>query len=753
MANKNYLFGFGERLTARIEPPKMKPTKSHPYTIEESVERLAAPLKKAVNTLMALPDEACPNDEVVTPVIIHPSYISKSYFPESLLKAYSLRSVGSRPERVKPSKVTQKKVKESYLTTKLFLAGTKSNFFEFANNISMLDTKVIPFSSLEDDDLKWLEDFRKIEHVEAFQRGDRVHNSSAVHANEYLYEVALHCSNDKSDSFILDSFITYGKGIGAKVAVDRRVYAQGLCFLPVEISKEKISLLEQFAFVRVIRRMPTLASRKKRRMAQRQIQYDLPKVPALDTSIRAAIFDGGLPANSLLMPWVNYRDLVNHHTSDPDDLSHGEAVTSAYLFGPIEAGKAINPPFSKVDHYKVFDQELDLHEDLFDVLDRITSVLTQKEYDFINTSLGPHLPIEDDEVHVWTATFDQMLANGKTLAAFAVGNDGDLDKASGNARIQVPSDCVNGLAVGASDSASPAQWRRAEYSSIGPGRSPGFVKPDIVAFGGSNNEPFYVVDSRISPKAQGELGTSFSSPLALRLASGLRSTLGSRLNPLTCKALLIHHSEDGGYPTGEVGWGRVPLEVETFLTSDNSTAKIIYQGTLEPSKYVQAKIPMISDLEGFVTVKATFCFACDINSQEPSNYTNSGLVVTFRPDITDIEENEQGNAGLPKSQTFFSSSELFPTEADLRGDAHKWEPVLHNQKRKRGSSFNEPVFDIHYVAREGASNTNKGKPIPYTLVVSVHAPKVPDLYNKIALKYRTQLEILQPIAIEIQRET
>jgi hypothetical protein len=149
---------------------------------------------------------------------------------------------------------------------------------------------------------------------------------------------------------------------------------------------------------------------------------------------------------------------------------------------------------------------------------------------------------------------------------------------------------------------------------------------------------------------------------------------------------------------------------------------------------------MINDLDGLVTVKATFCFSCEINSQEPSNYTNSGLIVTFRPDISNLDV----------TQTFFSSAELFPSESDLRSDAHKWEPVLHNSVRKRGSSFNDPVFDIHYVARDGASQATSAKAIPYTLVITVHAPNEPNLYNKIAQKYRTQLEILQPIAVEIQ---
>lgn len=740
MANKNFLFGFGERLTASIEPPKIKPTKSHPYTIEDAISRLSTPLEETVGSLLQLPELACPDGQVVTPVTIHPSYLSKSYFPEALLRAYDLRSVGSRPAKISPEKITQKKAKESYLTTTLFIAGKKTNFENWSSNIIFMRDGEVDLSTLDEIDIKWLEDFRKIEDIHPFHTGERIKKSKEAHSNERLYEVAIHCSDAKEDSFILDSFLHYAKKVQVDVDVDRRIFAQGLCFLPVEATKKEIALLEKFAFLRVIRRMPIVGVRKTRRRARKQVEYELPKVAASDLSIRTAIFDGGLPENSHLLPWVNYKDLVGHGEPDEEDLSHGEAVTSAFLFGPIESGKPVQPPFSNVDHYKVYDQQLDVDENLFDVLDRVTSVLKQKEYDFINLSLGPHLPIEDDEVHAWTATFDQLLSNGKTLASFAVGNDGDLDRDSGNARIQVPSDCVNGLAVGASDSTSPGQWRRADYSSIGPGRAPGFIKPDLIAFGGCEKEPFFVVDSRISPKAQGELGTSFSSPLALRVSSGLRSTLGNRLIPLGCKTLLIHHTDNGNHPVADVGWGRISNDVETFLTSDDSTAKIIYQGTLEPSKYVRARIPMISGLAGMVTVKATFCFSCEINSQEPSNYTNSGLVITFRPDIN--------NADV--TQPFFSSAKLFPSESDLRNDAHKWEPVLHNSVRKQGVNFNDPVFDIHYVARDGASKATSAKSIPYSLVITVHAPKEPNLYNKIAQKYRTQLEIMQPVAIEIQ---
>jgi hypothetical protein len=139
----------------------------------------------------------------------------------------------------------------------------------------------------------------------------------------------------------------------------------------------------------------------------------------------------------------------------------------------------------------------------------------------------------------------------------------------------------------------------------------------------------------------------------MRVAVGVRANMGSKVTPLTCKALLIHHADSGGHSTQEVGHGRIPLNIDEILTSDDSTAKIIYQGQLDPSKYLKARIPMISNLPGMVTISATFCFTCIPSSHEPSNYTNSGLEIVFRPNILDIEPGAQN----PNSESFL---ELLP---------------------------------------------------------------------------------------------
>ena len=119
--------------------------------------------------------------------------------------------------------------------------------------------------------------------------------------------------------------------------------------------------------------------------------------------------------------------------------------------------------------------------ELYEVLERVKSVMDRGNYEFVNLSIGPALPVDDDEIHAWTAVLDEHPSDGRCLASIAAGNTGEEpeDPVLQMWRVQVPSDCVNGLTVGASDRRS-SNWARAPYSSKGPGRSPGIVKPDLV---------------------------------------------------------------------------------------------------------------------------------------------------------------------------------------------------------------------------------------------------------------------------------
>ena len=90
----------------------------------------------------------------------------------------------------------------------------------------------------------------------------------------------------------------------------------------------------------------------------------------------------------------------------------------------------------------------------------------------------------------------------------AIGNNGQMDRASGNARKQVPG-LVNAFGVG---SRRQRQWKlnaRAPYSAVGPGSQPGVVAgPDGVC--GNAWEPFPCSFARQEGRLAPQLGTSFA---------------------------------------------------------------------------------------------------------------------------------------------------------------------------------------------------------------------------------------------------
>ncbi|WP_323053206.1 S8 family peptidase [Klebsiella pneumoniae] len=174
--------------------------------------------------------------------------------------------------------------------------------------------------------------------------------------------------------------------------------------------------------------------------------------------------------------------------------------------------------------------------ELYRTLSHLEDILLSRQYEFMNLSLGPDLPIDDNEIHPWTSLIDTYLADGETFLTIAAGNNGERNREHKLNRVQVPSDCVNALSVGAINRVE-SDWKRATYSAVGPGRSPGLVKPDLVAFGGDPKQYFHVPSDTSIGKLVPTCGTSFSAPYLLRYAVGVRAILGHDVSPLAIKAL------------------------------------------------------------------------------------------------------------------------------------------------------------------------------------------------------------------------
>jgi Subtilase family len=731
-----YLIGKGELLTYGIDAIKKQPgDKAHPYTLAEAKLQII-PQIDAANALFAnLPQRASFEDIAVAKLILHPAYLAKTYFPKQLLDQAGLVSIGSRTVRIKPRKLATPRSAPEADTTEIFVAGQRNrlrNFSAFAKSLSDGE----PMGA----------QFAEIEAFGAMVPQDRVRNSEK---SSGAFEIGLHVPGGVSARQLRAEFAAYAAQCGFKVSGEFEFETGGLIFLAAEGDQAALETLAQFTLMRVIRPMSKIrAARPSTRSLPISIGFTLPSGEPLSREPKVAILDGGLPKDHALGVNLRRYFLADENADDVlEFLEHGLSVTSAVLFGAIEPGGQAVRPYAAVDHHRVLDSRSEEEDpfELYRTLAHVETVLLSRQYQFINLSLGPDLSIEDNDVHAWTAVIDGILSDGQTLMTVAVGNNGERDELLGYNRIQVPADSVNALAVGAVDHSTPG-WRRALYSAKGPGRNPGRRKPDLVAFGGSPKEYFHVMAPGLKPALSATLGTSFASPLALRSAIGIRAVLGADIDPLSTKALLIHGCQPGDVSSpSEVGWGRVPTDLGELITCSEGVARIIYQGELRSGKFLRAPVPLPAELlTGNVTLKATFCYASPVDPQDAGAYTKAGLIVTFRPhrDKKKKDKITQKISANAASFSFFPSTE-FRTEEELRADLGKWETVLHAEHTFRGSSLLEPVFDVHYNARDAGGTAAGAQRIRYALVVTIEAPKHPDLHSEI-LKNHAVLRALVP---------
>jgi hypothetical protein len=734
-----YLIGKGELLATDIPPPKMQDNKVHPYTLQDAQQTVVPQLINAARELQQLPAEACPDDIAVAKLDLHPAYISKSYFPKAILRAAGLTSVGSYTIKIAPRRDLRKTAPPVSESTRLFVAGTRSAFAAFpaiAMNLRIESPEALQFA--------------EIEQFSSMTAADRLRH--AKQSKGRVFEIGLHHAPSLAASTLRACFIDYAKRCGFTINTEFEFLIGGMLFVAAEGDARGLESLAQFSLVRVIRPMPALRGfRPFTRGRALSLGFGMPRGQPLSSEPSVAILDGGLPEKHVLTPFVGRYEKSDPKAKDvPHFVEHGLGVTSAFLFGPLAAGADAPRPYAFADHYRVLDRESTKEDpyELYRTLAHVEEVLLSGRYQFINLSLGPDLPADDDEIHPWTAVIDTHLSDGETLMTVAVGNNGELDSETHLDRIQVPGDSVNALAIGAATTTG-AEWERAPYSARGPGRSPGICKPDAAMFGGSSKEYFHVAASGDKPQLSATMGTSFAAPFALRTAVGVRAVLGDAVHPLTIKALMVHAAQrKETHGVLDVGWGRIPHDLNSIITCGDGVARIIYQGLLIPGKYIRAPIPLpASPLTGRVRLTATFCYASPVDVEDAAAYTKAGLEVRFRPNA-DKKANEAGDRAETKQ---FFSAKNFRTEQEQRADLGKWENVLHASKGMLGSSLKGAHFDIHYNARDGGGQANSSaKKIRYALILTVEAARHADLYDKI-LSTHAKLEALQPkIAVPIR---
>ncbi|ABE58439.1 S8 family peptidase [Chromohalobacter israelensis] len=737
MAEKNFLLGKGERLADPIVKKTAGGEKKLPYSYDYSSKFIKDKASEVEKYLKSLQEGACPDGRFVASITIHPRFISKSDYPLEFLRIAGFETIGGRSQWVEPKKWgVECPPADGAVTDTLYVSTSRSKLLELVEKVPGWN----PENALSRQ-LRTIEDFSvpspesKIKSL-LDEGGD----------TREVYELVLHGS---ADDFILKNFFDYCKALGVEPIREKLRAANGITFIPVRSGADAIVSLSAFTFVRVVRKMPGLRTFRPAIYRSDVVKnLNFPNVEAVDKNLKVAIFDGGIPKSSPLLPWVNYIEPYGIGPEHPDAVDHGEAVTSAVLFGHLTPAVKVERPFCQVDHIRVIDKNTgaDADFEFYDCLDRILEHLDGSEnaYDFVNFSLGPDLAVEDDEVNRWTSELDQRFSSNKSLAVVAVGNTGERDHFLGLNRIQPPSDGVNVLSVGACDSYLD-DWAKAPYSSIGPGRTPGVAKPDGLAFGGCFEHPFGVYSSS-QDGLVGTKGTSFATPFALKSCIGCKALIGSDISPLAVRALMVHRAESGSHQREHVGWGRFITETDNLLTCNDDEITVIYQGELPVGKYLRAPIPLPDEkLEGNVDITATLVITPEVDPAFVHAYTRGGLEAVFRPNET--KPSQSGDPKYPATDSFFSENSLSKdSEFKLRSDGHKWEPCWKASKKKRGSSLVKPSFDIYYHNRDEGKKDDEAKPIPYAFIVSVKAPKVKNLYEQVLNAYS---DILVPLETRV----
>lgn len=745
----NLLIGHGERLFQDGVWPQSRGGKPDPYTITGQ-RSLFTPVLHELATLASVRDKRLvPRGEIAAKLTIHPEFLAKSYFPTGLLTKSGLRLIGSRAAHVLPRAMVRGKPPESRPSAVLIVAGTAQVFKQTSELLnSDVATKEIQ------------KDFARIESISPFQSADRTIGLDLANFNDWA-EVVLHA--DIGDEDIRAAFFELVDANGGHVNPARARSVGGLTFLPLRVANRSAAALvrsvEDFTHLRALRNMPVLGedpyindSATTRSLA---LAPPIPKhLPALDQRIRAVIFDGGFAPN--LLPWVQAKDAPGV-PDNASSLPHGMAVTSAFLFGAIDdTQSSLSAPYCNVDHVRVLPTTAKDPHHVADVIDRIISSLKASRddgdpYSLANLSLGPRLPILDDDPHEWTVRLDDYLSLGDLFMTVAAGNDGALGQDLG--RIQPPADSVNAFTVGACDGFH-GKSKRTAYSCLGPGRSPGLVKPDAVAFGGAQDAPLKLVDPTSGMLHTHHAGTSYSAPLALRLAAGMMATVQEDIRPTMLHALLVSRAQfnkRNGHNQTEVGWGVLPESVDEILYSPDDEVVVMYQGLIAKGQPIRAAIPLPAGLssDDEVTVSATFAYRAPIDPAHPVSYTRAGLEVYFQPDGK-------------KSKDFFTMSR-YDTEQDLRRDALKWETCRHRKRKISIGKMTNPSFLIRYQGREeGATDPPPAKDklgnllpaeqqfsaLPFALVVRLHVPSVHNL-SQLVLQ---QFDVLSEVQLKLQAQ-
>ena len=687
--------------------------------------------------ISALPPTHLVGDTTIVCLRLSPTFIAKSYYPKTIIDDVAWVDVGSRRWRTEtPDPKDPTKMVIEYGKT-LFLRGTMWHLDQL---LRKLELSIGQLSG------SWISDIRKIEQIDLLS-ADEIEVGFPEGWNRGKVDVLLHPYDELSEKAVAVVTSRLEEAGVSPDGIKVRQSKSGLIYINSDVEYPVLESLHLVNPIRAVTPSQTIHLPEVRYSGEQPG----PKPPDnhFSPTYFIGMFDGGVDVNNpYILGFATESDQV---ATDRETryVEHGTSVAGALLYGPLNnepPDQELRVPPVGVHSFRVLPCTDDV--DLHDVVDAIEGIVPSRDdIEVYNISVGPSGSIEDDFVSRFTEITDALAYEHRKLFVVAVGNDGDLP--GGLARIQAPADGVNHVAVGAVvPEVSGSSLSRAHYSCIGPGREGAKVKPDIVAFGGSNAWPFYLVGDKGGTVRLSRGGTSFSTPIVTR-------TLGAYLSrardatPLLAKASLIHLAKPLGHcPNFEIGWGLCPPDVDDMMRCAESEITVVCAGTLPPSTKLKIPIPMpdVSGSNRLVMLKWTAAIQAPPAPLHPDDYTAHTVETYLYPHsnkyrftlrdsktpgypvlstkVLDVFKHallakELQQQGYKKSTMPVTRSvNPFAKEAERRLNL-KWDTIVRRQENLRGSSLHQPFFVLHALGRGGEVSD---VPVHYALVVSLRAP-------------------------------
>jgi hypothetical protein len=626
-------------------PPEM------PRTYAEARELVKREVQTALEKIAALPESKKLEDETVLCLRLHPDMMAKTYDPKGIFETVrDLENVGSRNYHVAATRVAQtdrikKQLEQHILETTGRLVFVRSNDAGFRRLIRALESSERQLATAFREDIQRIEKFDLLDVEEQLLGFDSDWKEGRV-------EIVLHPSRggeEEQTHFLKTLFREHD----VPWAKSRMVmYPEGPTFISCCLTREALGAIAEANPLRSAHPL-VFAGLEDLRGA---VTFPAPRPPVTTkrSTIKVGMFDGGInPTHALLKGHCEQDESLSIKSpANVDYVQHGNAVAGVLLHGPLNEKDSTLPlpaPPVFVVSIRTLPTSDSKDIDLYEAIDVIeAAVPARPDVKVFNLSFGPRGSFLDDVISRFTYALDKLALTHKVTFCVAVGNDGDAGP--GLDQIQVPADMVNGLGIGAYTRRKKGNVR-APYSCTGPGRECGKLKPDLVAFGGCDQDPIHLVSSAPGLKVL-HYGTSFASPIAAALAAQAGEGF-ERSTALLARALLVHTADHPDCkPDHFLGHGFIRPSIEEIVRTGDNDVTVVFQGDIAATKMVRLPIMLAPGLltQGKVAVTWTVAALPAVSSNHPSDYTSCCIEDNFYPNKSVFTFSVKGKIGKQKQR-------------------------------------------------------------------------------------------------------